>query len=160
MLDEALAEARRLSARYLEASALISRAGARLRRGEYDAATEDAAAGTRVAHDATLVGYEIQGLARHAAALARTANTGRLAEAGALVHRALALLEHQRFLEGSEEEVYANCVAVLQAAGADDRAALVKARGKAEVERKLSGLTDPAWRDSYAAVTENKLLLE
>jgi tetratricopeptide (TPR) repeat protein len=160
MLDEALAEARRLSARYLEANALISRAGARLRRGEYDAATEDAAAGTRVAHDATLVGYEIQGLARHAAALARTANTGRLAEAGALVHRALALLEHQRFLEGSEEEVYANCVAVLQAAGADDRAALVKARGKAEVERKLSGLTDPAWRDSYAAVTENKLLLE
>ena len=38
MLDEALAEARRLGARYLEANALISRAGAQLRRGDLAAA--------------------------------------------------------------------------------------------------------------------------
>ncbi len=160
MLDEALSEARRLGARYLEANALISRAGAQLRRGELDAATEDAADGALVARNATLVGYEIQGLARHAVALVRAPSTTRVADAGALVARALALLEHQRFLEGSEEEVYANCVAVLTAAGVTDRAAAVKARGKAEVERKLAGLTDPVWRASYAAVPENKLLLE
>jgi len=160
MLDEALAEARRLGARYLEANALISRAGAQLRRGELMAAAEDASDGVLVARNATLVGYEIQGLARHAVALARLPRSQRIPEANALVQRALALLDHQRFLEGSEEEVYANCVTVLQAAGANERAALVKSRGKGEVERKLKGLTDPAWRAAYAAIPENKALLE
>ena len=83
LLDEALAEARRLGARYLEANALVARAGAQLRRGVLAAAIEDAADGTAVAQQATLVGYEIQGLARHALALARRG--GQAAEAGALV---------------------------------------------------------------------------
>nr|MBA3455767.1 protein kinase [Deltaproteobacteria bacterium] len=80
-LDEALAEARRLGARYLEANALVARAGAQLRRGNLAAAIEDAADGTAVAQQATLVGYEIQGLARHALALSRS--RGHTAEAGA-----------------------------------------------------------------------------
>ncbi|MGE5184246.1 MAG: ATP-binding protein, partial [Acidobacteriota bacterium] len=159
MLDEALAEARRLGARYLEASALITRAGAHLYRGELESAAADAAEGTALARDATLVGYEIQGLARWAIALVRDPRGGKLGEAGGLVHRALALLERQRFLEGSEEEVYASCAAVLRAAGAEDRARRVAARGKAEVERKLAGLTDPEWRTAYAAVREHAELL-
>jgi tetratricopeptide (TPR) repeat protein len=159
MLDEALAEARRLGARYLEANALISRAGAQLRRNELELAIADAAEGTAVAAAMMLVGYEIQGLARHAVALVRKPSGGHLAQAGALVHRALALLDQQRFLEGSEEEVFANCVEVLLAAGADDRAAAVQARGKAEVERKLASLTDPAWRAAYADIPENRRLL-
>jgi hypothetical protein len=85
---------------------------------------------------------------------------GRLAEAGAMVHRALALLDEQRFLEGSEEEVFAACVEVLRAGRADDRAAQVKARGAAEVARKLAGLEDPAWRAAYVSLPECKALLE
>jgi len=158
-LDEALAEARRLGALYLEASALISRAGVRLRAGELVAAAADASEGALIARNATLVGYEIQGLARHALALARLPSP-RIAEALALVQRALALLDGQRFLEGSEEEVYANCVAVLRIAGAADRAAHVKARGKAEVTRKLAALADPAWRAAYASIPECAALLE
>ena len=49
LLDEALAEARRLGARYLEANALVARAGAQLRRGNLAAAIEDAADGSLVA---------------------------------------------------------------------------------------------------------------
>ncbi|HUJ63366.1 MAG TPA: tetratricopeptide repeat protein, partial [Kofleriaceae bacterium] len=158
-IDEALAEARQLGARYLEANALITRAACHLRRNALPAAAADAAEGTAVARAATLVGYEIQGLARHAVALARDPRGGKLAEAGGLVHRALVLLEQQRYVEGSEEEIYASCVAVLRAAGADDRAARVAARGKAEVERKLAALTDPVWRSAYAAIPECNALL-
>ncbi len=160
MIDEALGEARRLGARYLEANALISRAGAQLRRGELAAAIHDAGDGALVARLATLVGYEIQGLARHAVALVRSTDDPRLAEAHVLVQRALALLERQRYLEGSEEEVYANCGEVLAAIGAHDNAAFVRARGKAEVERKLAAIQDPAWRAAYAAIADNKRLLE
>ncbi|HEU4610609.1 MAG TPA: AAA family ATPase, partial [Kofleriaceae bacterium] len=157
MLDEALAEARRLGARYLEANALITRAGAWLSRGELAAAAADAAEGTAVATATALVGYEIQGLVRHALALVR--GGGPVAQAVALVQRALALLEQQRHLEGSEEEVHAGCAEVLQAAGASEAAAAVRARGRADLERKLAGLTDPAWRAAYMAIVENRALL-
>ncbi|MDB4962869.1 MAG: serine/threonine protein kinase with repeat [Myxococcales bacterium] len=157
LLDEALSEARRLGARYLEANALVARAGAQLRSGGLVAALEDAADGTFVAQQATLVGYEIQGLARHALALSR--HGGHTAEAGALVHRALAMLEHQRYLEGSEEEVYAACVEVLATAGAGDRASMVRERGRASARCKLDALIDPAWKAAYAAIPEVKQLL-
>lgn len=159
MLDEALAESRRLGARYLEANALISRAGAQIRIGNFPSAIADAAAGTAVAQSATLVGYEIQGLARQAFATLLTRDATRLGEAGNLAHRALVLIEQQRYLEGSEEEVYANCYSVLMSAGAIDRANAVKAQGRYEVERKLAGLSDPAWRMAYSAIRENRLLL-
>ena len=156
LIAEALAEARRLGARYLEANALVARAGAHLARGALSAAIEDAAEGTSVAHAATLVGYEIQGLARHALALAR-ANRSR--EATELVERALALLEHQRYLEGSEEEVLLACADALAIAG-DPRSADVRARARASAQRKLDGLLDPAWRAAYRAMPEIAALLD
>ena len=52
------------------------------------------------------------------------------------------LFDQQRHLEGSEEEAYVNCLEVLDLAGANDRAETVRARGRAEVERKLAALTD------------------
>ena len=151
MLDEALDEARRLGARYLEANALINRAVFHLRNEELDSAIADAAAGTAVSRDATLVGYEIQGLARHALALSRLDRT---ALAGALVDRALALLDAQKYLEGSEEEVLVACATVLRAAGARDRAAALHARGRASARHKLAALPDPAWRAAYAQIPE------
>jgi hypothetical protein len=45
-------------------------------------------------------------------------------------------------------------------AGAIDRANAVKAQGRYEVERKLAGLADPAWRMAYSAIRENRLLLQ
>jgi serine/threonine protein kinase/tetratricopeptide (TPR) repeat protein len=157
MLDEALTEARRLGARYLEANALVARAAAHLRAGALDAAIADASSGAAVAHEATLVGYEIQGLARHALALSRLGN--RTAEAGALVHRALGLLDAQKYLEGSEEEVLVACATVLGAAGAPDRAGVLRERGRASAHRKLAALPDPVWRAAYAAIPEIAELL-
>jgi serine/threonine protein kinase/tetratricopeptide (TPR) repeat protein len=160
MLEEAIAESNRLGARYLEANALITRAGVYLRAGLASAAEADAAAGTAIARGTTLVGYEIQGLARTALAIVRDPAGNRIADAGAMVHRALELLDEQRFVEGSEEDVYAACVEVLIAGRADDRAAQVKARGAAEVTRKLAGLDDLAWRVAYAGLPECRALLE
>ena len=156
MIDEALGEARRLGARYLEANALVARAGAQLRQGNLEAALTDAADATAVAQNATLVGYEIQGLARLAVALSRR---GDHAQAATQVQRALAMLEKQRFLEGSEEEVYVACIEVLRASGARDKADLVALRGKGTATLKLASLKDPVWRAAYAAIPEVKLLL-
>ncbi len=157
MLDEALLEARRLGARYLEANALVARAGAHLRAGALSAAIADASSGAAVAREATLVGYEIQGLARHALALSRLGN--HTAEAGALVHRALALLDAQKYLEGSVEEVLVACATVLRAAGGGDRADALRKRGRASAHRKLAALPDPEWRAAYSAIPEIAELL-
>ncbi len=156
MIDEALGEARRIGARYLEANALIARAGAHLARNELPEAIADAAEGTAVAHAATLIGYEIQGLARHALALSRS---GRHAEANALVQRSLQLLEHQHYIEGSEEEVLVACMEVLAASGQHERAALVRERARVGAKRKAELLAEPLWHTAYAAIPEIAALL-
>ena len=152
LLDEALDEARRLGARYLEANALITRASVHLRQQNLARAADDAAEGTAVAHAATLTGYEIQGLARHALALSRAGN--RNADAGGLVHRALQLLDHQRYLEGSEEDVLVACAEVLRTGGAEDRARVIVERARASARRKLDGLVDQTWRTAFLALPE------
>ncbi len=157
MIEEALAEARRLGARYLEANALVARAGAQLRRGAFASAVRDAAEGTAVAQQATLVGYAIQGTARQALATSRLG--GRLAEAVELANRALQLLDQQRVLEGAEEEIYVACHEVLRANGELERAAIVRERGRLSAKRKLDALIDPAWKIAYAAIPEIELLL-
>ncbi|MBS1118124.1 MAG: serine/threonine protein kinase with repeat [Deltaproteobacteria bacterium] len=157
LIEEALEEARRLGARYLEAKALVTRAGAKLRRGDLSAAIEDAADGVVIAQAATLVGYEIKGLAYNALAFSRLG--GRHAEASAIVHRVLSLLDQQRHLDGGEEEVLAACVEVLQVSGASEQAAMVHERGRASVHRKLHALIEPAWKAAYAAIPEIAMLL-
>jgi serine/threonine protein kinase/tetratricopeptide (TPR) repeat protein len=157
MIDEALNEARRLGARYLEANALIARSAAHYVRETIDAAIADAAEGTALAAAATLTSYEVQGLARHALALAKKG--GHTAECGALVHRALQLLDEHRYLESSEEEVFAICARVLRTAGADDRAEAVRMQGAVSALRKLEALDDPEWRAAYRAIPEIDELL-
>jgi serine/threonine protein kinase/tetratricopeptide (TPR) repeat protein len=158
LLDEALGEAQAIGARYLEANALVTRAGTHLARGAVAQAIVDATNGAAVARAAGLTGYELQGLARHAAALVRTSGD-HLREAGALIDRALALFDKQEHLEGSEEDVYMHCVAVLRALGDGERANRVKARAKAEVIRKSNALSDPTWRAAYLARVECRALL-
>jgi tetratricopeptide (TPR) repeat protein/tRNA A-37 threonylcarbamoyl transferase component Bud32 len=160
LIDEALAEARRLGARYLEANALVARAAAHLSLGAPGAAVTDAAEGTAVARAAGLVGYEIQGLSRLALALARqAARPGAVNQALALVDRAVALVDQQRHLEGSEEEVFAACIEVARLAGADETAAALRARGRAGAQRKLDRMADPEWRRAFAAIPEVAALL-
>jgi tetratricopeptide (TPR) repeat protein len=158
LLDEALGEAQAIGARYLEANALVTRAGTHLARGNVAQAIVDATNGASVARAAGLAGYELQGLARHAAALVRTSGD-HLREAGALIDRALALFDKQEHLEGSEEDVYMHCVAVLRALGDGERANRVKARAKAEVIRKSNALTEATWRAAYLARVECRALL-
>jgi tetratricopeptide (TPR) repeat protein len=157
MLDEALAEASRLGARYLEANALVTRAGAHLAAGALGAAISDAARGAAVAREATLVGYEIQGVARHALALSQLGH--RSGEATSLAHRALDLLGAQHYLEGSEEEVLVACARVLDVAGDHERAWEARARGRASARRKLAALPDPAWRAAFARLPEIAALI-
>src|SRR4029434_947697 len=104
--------------------------------GALSAAIADASSGAIVAREATLVGYEIQGLARHALALCRLGN--RAGEARGLVHRALALLDAQKYLEGSEEEVLVACATVLRASGDHARAHALRERGRSSARRKLA----------------------
>ncbi len=157
MIDEALSEARRLGARYLEANALVARAGAQLRRGAFAAAIDDAVAGTTVAMQATLTGYAIQGTSRHALAMCRLGH--HIPQAAQLANRALSMLDQQKVLEGSEEEVYAACYEVLTAAGDREGADVVRQRGRISAKRKLDALTDPIWKAAYAAIPEVRALL-
>lgn len=164
-LDEAIAEARQLGARTLEASGLVARAEAKLLFGEASAAASDAEAGTQLARRATLLGCEIQGLTRQAVALHQL---GAIDRAAPLARRALAMLEAQGYLEGAEEEVLQACGKVLVASGSSGEAnasadlaqgerALARARQVAN--KKLASLTEPSWRAAYAAVVEQRQLL-
>jgi eukaryotic-like serine/threonine-protein kinase len=155
-LDEAISEARQLGARYLEANGLVARAGARLHIGDANAAIADAEAGAAVARRATLVGCEITGLARHALALYQI---GDLDRAVPLAKRALALLDVQHYLEGSEEEILQACGNVLCAAGETERGQLALSQARAAVTRKLAALLDPSWQTAYAAIAEHRQLL-
>ena len=88
------------------------------RRSAFAAAVEDAAAGTALANQAGLVGYEIQGLARHALALTRL---GQTAQARTLAERSLELLGRQRYVEGSEEDVLGEWTVRPEVLGVGDR---------------------------------------
>lgn len=155
-LDEAVTEAKALGARYLEANALVARAEARLRLGEAQAAIDDAEAGAALARRATLVSFEIQGLTRQAVAQYMLGSPDR---AGPLAARALSLLEQQRYLEGSEEEVLQACGRVLCATGDAERGQHALSAARAAITRKLEALHDPAWRSAYAAIVEQRQLL-
>ena len=155
-LDEAIAEARQLGARYLEASGLVARAEARLRFGEASAAVEDAEAGAVLARRATLVGCEIQGLSRQAIGLHQL---GSLDRAAPLARRALGMLDAQGSLEGSEEDELVACGKVLVAAGELELGERALSRARHAVSRKLNALTDPSWRAAYAQVLEHRQLL-
>jgi hypothetical protein len=48
---------------------------------------------------------------------------------------------------------------VLRAAGARDRAAALRDRGRASARRKLAALHAPTWRTAYAAIPEVAELL-
>ena len=148
LLEESRASAREIGARYVEANGEVAMAALLLRRGgdgDEEAAVAAAERALECARAATLVGCEIVALARRAEALRRL---GRGEEALASSSRAIELLEGQKYLEGSEEEVLYVHHRVLFGMG-DARAADFLAEAKSGIQRKLDMLTNPVWRASY-----------
>ena len=105
------------------------------------------------ARQAALAGFEAIALARQAAATAalgqlqpeptRPGERASLASAAELAERAVALVGHLRYLDGSVEEVLLACAEVFVRCGARDQAAHVRERGRQGVLRKLRGIVDP-----------------
>jgi serine/threonine protein kinase/predicted ATPase len=147
-LEEAVADARELGARYVLANALSELAGALLRRDRAgDAIRAEAAAreAHEIARGISLAGIEILALARHAEATVRLGNT---MSAVALSARAVDMLDEHEGIEGSEEEVlYTHCQ-LLRRMG-DPRAEDYLARARASLETKLERIVDPSWRRSF-----------
>ncbi|HEU5057775.1 MAG TPA: hypothetical protein VFU21_14690, partial [Kofleriaceae bacterium] len=148
LLEESRASARELGARYVEANGEVAMAGLLLRRGadgDEEAAVAAADRALECARAATLVGAEIIALARRAEALRRL---GKAEEALASSTRAVELLEQQKYLEGSEEEVLFVHHRVLAGVG-NPEAAEFLAEARRGVQRKLEMLANPDWRSSY-----------
>ncbi len=148
LLEEAVATARDIGARCVEAGGEVALCGALLRRGgrgDVERALATAGRALATARAATLIGAEIGALTRQGEALRRL---GRLDQALASTGRAVELLEEQRFFEGSEEEVLFVHHQVLQAIG-DPAAGDLLARAREGVERKLGKLEDADWRRSF-----------
>jgi serine/threonine protein kinase/tetratricopeptide (TPR) repeat protein len=158
LLEESIATAREIDARYVEANAEVALCGALLRRGrdgDVERALEVAARALATTRAATLVGPEIAALARQGDALRRL---GRLDQALASTGRAVELLEELRYFEGSEEEVLYAHHQVLEAIG-DPAAASLLTRARARLERKLQLLHDPDWRRSFVEVPLHRIIL-
>jgi tetratricopeptide (TPR) repeat protein len=147
-LDESLALARDIGARYVEANAGIALAGAYLRRdqaSDVQRAADAAARAAQTARDSTLVGAEIQALSRHAEALRRLGETEKALGQST---RAIELLEQQKTIEGSEEEVLFCHYRLLASRGAAGAAQLL-ARARGGIRRKLALLTRADWRETF-----------
>jgi hypothetical protein len=101
-----------------------------------------------IADQATLVGVHVLALSRQAQALVRV---GELDEARTRSARAVALLERQRHIEGSEEEVLYAHHKLAAAAGAAEAADWLE-RARHSLLRKLVLIANAEWRASYTAI--------
>ena len=151
MLSESITSARDIGAPYIETNGEVALAGVLLDRdqpGDADQALAAAGRGLEAARAATLVGAEIVALTRRAEALRRL---GRVGEAEGSSMRAVAMLEEQRYLEGSEEEVWWVHHRVLDGLGEAEAARVLERRARSGLERKLALLTNPAWRTTFVS---------
>jgi len=159
LLEESVATAREIGARYVEANGEVALCGALLRRGrtgDVERALEVAARALATARAATLIGPEIGALARQGEALRRL---GRFDQALASSGRAVELLEEQRYFEGSEEEVLYVHHQVLEAIG-DPAASGLLDRARAGLDRKLDLMTNQDWRRSFVdAIPLHRMIL-
>jgi serine/threonine protein kinase/tetratricopeptide (TPR) repeat protein len=149
LLEESIATAREIGARYVEANGGVALAGLLLRRGgegDDERALATANDALETARATTLIGAEVVALARQAEALRRL---GRPEEARSSSIRAIELLDELRYLEGSEEEVLYTHHRVLLTL-ADASAGEFLDRARAGAQRKLDMLTNPDWRRSFA----------
>lgn len=156
-IADGLIAARQIGAQYLEANALVTRAGAYLAFDMHDAAIADGLAGAELAHAATLTGAEVLGQARLAHAFALV---GRVREAAAPMHRAVHLLTMHQHIEGSEEEVWWRCSETARALGAMSEAQQWRERALVSLQRKLAWLSEPTWHKAFSQISWNQALLD
>ena len=141
--------ARDIGARYIEANAGIALANALLRCNkqltDLRQADRVAEAARILAHEAKLVGAEIQALAVQA----QIYSTGdRQEEAVAASEKAMALLTPQQHIEGSEEEIaFVHYNVMLSVDAEEARSALKLA--KEGLDRKLGHIRSAAWRETF-----------
>lgn len=148
LIGESITTAQEIGARYVEVNGRLALAGVYLRRagdGDAEAALEAAEQAAHAAHAATLIGSEIAGLSRAAEAHRRL---GQLDLAVELSRRAVALLDEQRVLESSEEHILFVHHRILAERG-DPNAGHYLALARDGLDRKLSQMTDPTWRESF-----------
>jgi len=148
-LDHAKRIAERIGARYITINARNAMAWALCERGTTNdavRATDEATEAAETARQARLIVGEIPGLSRSARA---TAMLGNLDAARALSRRAVELLEEQRIIESSEEEIYYTHYRIL--------ATLEDPKGEEYLDRayqgflsKFSRLQNHEHRDSFS----------
>jgi tetratricopeptide (TPR) repeat protein len=145
---EALQEAQEIDSPYIEANAGVALAGIYLLRDEPgDAARARAVAANaaEVARAATLSGAQAMALSRQAEALRRL---GGAHSALPISLSAMKILDRQRHLEGSEEEILFHHYCLLAETDAED-ADVALERVVRSFERKLQGIESREWRRSF-----------
>ena len=158
-LDEAIGLALDIGARHVLANARNQLAYALIRRrgvGDLARAEREAMEAARLGRDTTLPTVEIQGYSR--AALARL-EAGDAAAAIKLSSQAIERLAEVRCMEWSEEEILYTHQRVLHAVG-DAAAQDCLARAVAGLHAKLERMTDPSWRESFAAIELHRRILQ
>ena len=101
----------------------------------------------QLASDASLAGAEAMALSRQAQALHKL---GRTDLALPLSEAAMAILDRQTYVEGSEEEIVHAHYLLMMAVGGPNVDSVL-ARATAGLDRKLAALTDPEWRQSFCS---------
>lgn len=158
-VEEALDLAREIGARYVEANAQVGLSSCLLRRaaeGDITRAILVAEEAADTARAATLVGPEIQALSRRAEG---TWRAGDLDGAIALSSHAMELLDRQKFVEGSEEEIVFLHYRLLDAAD-DPGASAVLERAISGFRRKLDALRVSDWRRSFERLPLHRAISE
>lgn len=148
-----------IGARYVQANVWANMASAFLARnapGDVRRARDAADKAVHTARDTSLVGLEIQGLSRLAEA---TWKSGDLTRAVELSTKAIDLLDQERYIEGSEEELLYTHYRLLKARG-DPAAASILARARESLDRKLAAIATPEWRQAFTeSVPANAAIL-
>jgi predicted ATPase/serine/threonine protein kinase len=140
--------AKRIGARYITINARNATAWSLCERGTTNdaaRAVDEATEAAETARSARLIVGEIPGLSRTARA---TALLGNLDAARGLSRRAVELLEEQRHIESSEEEIYYTHFRILELLD-DPSAAEYLERAHAGFTSKVERLDRPEWRESF-----------
>ena len=145
---EARDEAIKIKSPYVECNANIALAGLHLLSQDEDnleSALEAAERALGLARETQLTGAEAMALSRQAEALRRL---GRSTEALECSFAAVKILDRQRHLEGSEEEILYHHY-LLQKEALPESAAATLARAVRGFERKLAGIEQAEWQRSF-----------
>jgi len=140
--------ANEINSPYVRINACIGLAEALLIRdnaGDVERAFEFAQKASAQASEAGLAGAEAMALTRQAQALHQLGDSGGALE---LSRAAVAILDKQVYVEGSEEEILHTHYVLLEATASVGTAKFLQ-RAIAGMERKLAVLKDPAWRDTF-----------